>query len=199
MKRLSLYLFLVLFTLQAPSWADDIRDFQIEGMSIGDSLLDHFSLSEITSKINSYEDKGYIYNSRDFYSLTFKNYPKFKIYDAVQVQLKDNDKEYKIYTIGGIKYYISNIKDCYEKMRIIEKEFDVLFSDTNKKRYTKRKHVYDKTGKSTTTDAFYNFSNDDYASIQCFDWSKDINISDQLNVTLTSYEFGFFLANQAYD
>jgi len=198
MKKLLAILILGLFLI-TPSQADDISDFQIEGMSFGDSLLDHFSLSEITSKINSYEDKGYIYNSRDFYSLTFKNYPKFQIYDAVQVQLKDNDKEYKIYTIAGIKYYISNIKDCYEKMRIIEKKFDVLFSDTNKKRYTKRKHVYDKTGKSTTTDAYYIFSNADYASITCFDWSKDINISDQLNVTLTSYEFDLFLTNKAYD
>ena len=47
MKRLSLYLFLILFTLQTPSQADDIRDFQIEGMSIGDSLLDYFSEGEI--------------------------------------------------------------------------------------------------------------------------------------------------------
>ena len=52
MKRLSLYLFLILFTLQTPSWADDIRDFQIEGMSIGDSLLDYFSEKEI--KKNKY-------------------------------------------------------------------------------------------------------------------------------------------------
>ena len=35
MKRLSLYLFLILFTFQTPSQADDIRDFQIEGMSVG--------------------------------------------------------------------------------------------------------------------------------------------------------------------
>ncbi len=47
MKRLPLYLFLILFTLQNPSWADDIRDFQIEGMSIGDSALDFFSEEEI--------------------------------------------------------------------------------------------------------------------------------------------------------
>jgi hypothetical protein len=47
MKRLSLYLFLILFTLPTPSQANDIRDFQIEGMSIGDSLLDYFTEKEI--------------------------------------------------------------------------------------------------------------------------------------------------------
>ena len=59
MKRLSLYLFLILFTLQIPSQADDIRDFQIEGMSIGDSLLDYYSEKDI--KNNS---PPYIYYDR---------------------------------------------------------------------------------------------------------------------------------------
>ena len=50
MKKLSTYLFLIFFTLQAPSWADDIRDFQIEGMSIGDSLLDFISKDKIENE-----------------------------------------------------------------------------------------------------------------------------------------------------
>ena len=32
--------------------ADDIRDFEIEGMSIGDSLLDYFSENEIKNSID---------------------------------------------------------------------------------------------------------------------------------------------------
>ena len=34
-----------------PSQADDIKDFQIEGISIGDSLLDYLSKREIKRKI----------------------------------------------------------------------------------------------------------------------------------------------------
>ena len=48
------------FTLQAPSWADDIRDFEIEGISIGDSLLNYFSEEEIRNNVNdvySYKKK----------------------------------------------------------------------------------------------------------------------------------------------
>ena len=50
MKRLLLILIL---TLSFQSWtkADDIRDFQIEGMSIGDSALDFFSEEEIKKNI----------------------------------------------------------------------------------------------------------------------------------------------------
>ena len=50
MKKLSTYLFLVLFSFSAPSFADDISDFQIEGMSIGDSLLDYLTEEEIKNK-----------------------------------------------------------------------------------------------------------------------------------------------------
>ena len=46
MKKFLGILILIL-TLQTPSQADDIQDFQIEGMSIGDSALDYFSEEEI--------------------------------------------------------------------------------------------------------------------------------------------------------
>ena len=46
MKKLLGILVLGLFLI-TPSLADDIRDFEIEGMSIGDSLLDYFSEEEI--------------------------------------------------------------------------------------------------------------------------------------------------------
>ena len=37
------------------SVADNIRDFEIEGMSIGDSLLDHFNKKITTSIVNWYD------------------------------------------------------------------------------------------------------------------------------------------------
>ena len=49
MKKLLAIAVLGLFLI-TPSRTDDIRDFQIEGMSIGDSLLDYFSKEEILKK-----------------------------------------------------------------------------------------------------------------------------------------------------
>ena len=51
MKKLSTYLFLVLFSFSALSYADDISEYEIEGISIGDSLLDHLSKEEIITEI----------------------------------------------------------------------------------------------------------------------------------------------------
>ena len=54
MKCLFIYLFLILSTLKAPSWADDIYDFEIEGMSIGSSSLDYFSEEELIKRKKYY-------------------------------------------------------------------------------------------------------------------------------------------------
>ena len=136
MKRLLLILILT-FSFQTLSKADDIKDFQIEGMSIGDSALDFFTKKEIKNKINSYNDNGYIYNSRKFYSLTFYDNQKYKTYEAVQIILKDKDKRYKIHSITGINYYKSDINDCYNQMEIIEKELDSIFNNSKKKEFIK--------------------------------------------------------------
>ncbi len=47
MKKLSTYFFLIFFSFSASSFADDIKDFEIEGMTIGGSLLDYMSEEEI--------------------------------------------------------------------------------------------------------------------------------------------------------
>ena len=70
MKRLLLILILT-FSFQILSKADEIRDFQIEGMSIGDSLLDFYTEDEIKSF-----NKKYYAGSKKYYRLI--NYDKKK-------------------------------------------------------------------------------------------------------------------------
>ena len=90
MKTL-LTLFVLLFS--SLIFAEDISDFQIEGMSVGDSLLNYFSEEKIiNSKQNDIVGKFYYTELRD---------KKIKIYDLVQVYLKSNDDNYKIYGING--------------------------------------------------------------------------------------------------
>jgi hypothetical protein len=65
MKRLLLILILT-FSFQTLAKADDIKDFEIEGMTIGDSALDYFSKDQI------------IKNSRNYYK-NKKNLHQFKM------------------------------------------------------------------------------------------------------------------------
>ena len=52
MKRL-LLIFILTFSFQSWTKADDIRDFEIEGISIGDSLLNFYDENRIIQKLNT--------------------------------------------------------------------------------------------------------------------------------------------------
>ena len=127
MKRLSLYLFLILFTLPTPSQADDIRDFQIEGMSVGDSALDFFSEEQINSFyiIKYPTSEKFIGRESD---LSFNNY------DQVSFHFKKKDENYKIVSLKGIKRYDNQLNICREEKKKtileVENSFDLKKKDT---------------------------------------------------------------------
>ena len=86
MKKLSTYLFLILFSFSATSFADDIRDFQIEGISLGDSALKHFNANELTIL-----EEGYI--SKEFSTATVRS-SSFTNYESLQISFKTGDNSW---------------------------------------------------------------------------------------------------------
>ena len=196
MKKLSTCLFLILFSLSAPSFADDIRDFQIEGISIGDSLLDYMSKKEI----KKYTGKNY-YKVDKFLVANF-SLPSFETYDSVQVNYKKNDNKYIIHSIGGDIYYYNNIEDCYKKKDEIVAEISETLKSFKKKDLGRVRQSYDKIGKSYVTGISFSSSSNDDIHVACYDWSEEIkkakNIPDYLRVGIASGEFDFFINNEAY-
>ena len=86
---------ILIFSLQSWTKADDIRDFQIEGMSVGDSLLDYYSKDKIIDgKIN---DK---YKSKKFYQIAIED-NKFENYEEMIFHLKANDNNFIIHSMSG--------------------------------------------------------------------------------------------------
>mgnify|MGYP006872283193 CR=1 FL=1 len=91
MKRLLLILIL---TLSFQSWtkADDISDFQIGDISIGDSLLDYIDLNKINS----------LHTSQTSGSKKYKRYYEVKDvneYEGVDVWVLENDSNYIIQSL----------------------------------------------------------------------------------------------------
>jgi hypothetical protein len=206
MNRFLLILILT-FSFQTLSKADDIRDFEIEGMSVGDSLLDYLNETDIKKKINSYADKGFIYKSKAYYSLTFNGAEIFNLdsYNQIQFDIKDEDNKYIISSISGIKKYQNNIEKCYSQIDSIEIELDILFKNSteNKGNKKKRKHVYDESGESTTTDIYYWLKDKSSVAIVCTDWSNDMikkhsGWFDHLRLTIHSSEFSNWFKSKAY-
>ena len=125
MKKLSTYLFLILFSFLPPSFADDIQDFEIERVTIGDSLLDYMSEEEIKESVVS------VYPDKKFTISVYKK--STEIYDSgVGSTYKSKDKKYKIYGVQG-RVSFMNIEDCYEKQDEIEKQISSMFEEIKKK------------------------------------------------------------------
>ena len=84
MKRLLLILILTL-SFQTLTKADDVRDFKIEGMSVGDILLDYYSLIEINK---AKEAEGHFEGEKTYY---FES--NLSLYERVRIYTLDkNDK-----------------------------------------------------------------------------------------------------------
>ena len=130
-KRFLIILILI-FNLSNFSFADDIRDFQIEGMSIGDSLLDYFSESKIKNL-----PRDYYPGSKKYEMIEVQG--KYKDYDVVAFHVKDKDKKYLIASIKGVIFYDKNLKKCKKKMNEVEN----FISDFLKKPkdYYKKKNI----------------------------------------------------------
>ena len=131
MKRLLLILIFT-FSFQTLTKADDIKDFEIEGMSIGDSLLSHMNKNLIVNEINN-KDVAHYYED-DFVSIStwdIKN--NFKTYDDIGVVLKIGDSQHKIFALEGTLYMDenSNIQKCHNKQNEIALDIKNSFNLEN--------------------------------------------------------------------
>ena len=197
MKKLSTYLFLLLFSFQTPSWADDISDFEIEGMSIGDSLLDYFSKKEIKDNTNTDYYTNNKYTSVEFFQLPF-----FKIYDAVHFNYKTGDKKYIIDAIGGTLFCEKDIEKCNKKQKEIDLKISNMFENAQKD-VSKDKHAADKSGKSTTSQINYWFKSKEVVSIELIDWSEKITNekgwTDNVSVLFYTSDFAQWVMNKSQE
>jgi len=197
MKKLSTYLFLLLFSFQTSSWADDIRDFEIEGMSIGDSLLDYFNEEKIRDNIFKTSYKSKKYTKIEF----FDSANTSKFYDGLQFYVKKNDKKYIVHTISAMLGYEYNFEDCFKKQNEIIEEVSMLFKNAKTER-TILTHTADKSGKSKVHAYSFNYSSGANGGVDCNDYSKKIKKKygwiDNLRVYVMSSEFSKWLNNEAY-
>ena len=183
MNKLLLILILT-FIFQSLSKADDIRDFQIEEMSIGDSALEYYSETQIkTNEQNWYKSKKYstseIINSNN----------------AIQISYKTKDSEYILVSID--KMEMMDISKCLEKLPLVLDEVALSFSEKVKLKGPERIiHWADKSNKSWHESYEFRFPNDDSIVVECYNWSKNVTWLDHLRVRIVTKEFWNFLYEQ---
>ena len=190
MKKIFLII-IILIAFINQSTANDLKDFQIEGVSIGESLLKYGSLKEIQS-IKS----GIKYKSDKFITYRFEKIYKLEKYDKMNVSVKKGDKKFIIQGMTGILYYDSlDVCNSYKKeiQSIVEKEFIIDDKDI-----TEFPSDSDNTGKSI----IYGIQNYlkpyprlESVTINCFHFSKESKLNSNLKVGVNTHEFFDFIIN----
>ena len=120
MKKLATYLFLFLFSFLTPSFADDVRDIEIEGIRIGDSLLDFLSREEIINEIEI-NKPSYNYLTDEFGEVYI--FAKFNIYERMSFFVKPKDKNFTIYSVNGSISYDDKLDQCLAKQKELNNGF----------------------------------------------------------------------------
>jgi hypothetical protein len=180
MKRLLLILLLT-FSFQSSTKADEVEEIEIEGISVGNSLLEFYSKKIIEDK------KRFLFKNKKFY--TFAVRIKSDQYDAIQIQLKNNDPKYLIYAVEGKILYDNKIDECIVKKDEIFNEIFNFFKERNfETRSGKQKMKSDESGKSLDIGSEIYFRTGGKIKVFCSDWSDEMNYIDNLKVSLIGKE-----------
>ena len=171
----------LLFTLSAK--ADDISDFQIEGMSIGDSLLKFMTKKKVEKN-----DLQYYPSDSKFYTVKYTG--NIKDYDAIEIMLKRNDKNFKIYMIrAGI--FIKNLKECQKLRDNIVREIKSIFLNPIYQSGKQEHYLYPNSFQYISQFLFKNSAHEyDNIRVSCYIFDEDTkkmhNFGDNLSVIVQS-------------
>ena len=192
--RVFLTLLILILSIQPSTKADDISEFEIEGISIGDSLL-NFSSEKLIKKAKAksqFDNDKYIIYRFD----RLKNPEK---YDWVSVTTKKNDEKYIITNIAGAIDY-----DELDKCLLLKKEIEDFIESTFKsvqKQEDKYPSGQDKTGKSIIYGTQYYFKpypSNEAISVNCYHMTNESNVRRSLKVAVNEEDYAYFLINEAY-
>ena len=190
MKNFLEILVLVLL-LNGNAYANNIEDFELEGVSIGGSLLDYFSEEEIIN------NSKYIYENKKSFSkdIAIINFNKnLKEYDLVQIDFKINDKKFEIVGLSGFINYDNDLDGCYKKQEQVFKELKLFFKGVDTLKGNIEDHPGYPIGEVKLKRFSFFLNENEYSNFEiiCFDALK---VEDRLSVSLKSLEFNNWMFN----
>ena len=177
--------------------ANNISDFEIEGISIGDSILEYLSEDQIKQGIKDTR-KSYDYLSDEFGEVYL--FEEYKNYDFLSFYVKPKDQKFLIYGLRG--HLTTSLNECYKlKDEILN---DILIYLKNYERTDETAYYpFDKSGKSFAKYTSYFSQSGDEVSIICtfFEESikKKFNYEDGLALEILSSEVSNWLRDYYND
>ena len=176
-----------MLSVQSFTRADDIKDFQIEGISLGDSALNYFKVSTIKKNtFDYYKDKSFIAVQND-------KLPFFKTYDFFDFRYRTGDKKYFMQSISGIiDFKNKDFSDCLQLKEKIVNEIKLIIPSMTIQEF-------DKTPSRGTKGYYYQtsfFSDEGNISIICYDY---LEADNYLAVSISNKNYENFILNNPYN
>ena len=204
MKKISSYILFIVLSFNSASSANELKEFEIAGFSLGASLLDYFDKSDIKNELKSkyayfYKDNKYavlgVGDGVD-YNLSMK----FRNYDELAITVRPDDKKFIIYSVSGDIFCKDDIKKCLSQQKEIVSELeDFLGSEFES---WEKPHSVDPSGKSMVYGNNITYADGSDIAVDVYQWSdkmkQENNFPDTLQVSMSTKEFSNFLMYEAY-
>ena len=199
MKKLLIFIIFII-NFQSLAKADDIRDLEVEGISLGQNALDYFSKNDID------QNKSYYPNDKEIwrYLIILKD----KQYDSLQLHLQSKNNKYLVVGVAGLIYFYEE-KDaygaCIKKRSSIVNDIEQSLINVKKSDEERDILISDDTGKSYVEAIYFDFKEDlsEYVKVACTYFSdeyrdKTNHPPSYLRVALTSTELHYWLKEKAF-
>ncbi len=194
--RIFLLVIVLIFGIQSFSKADDIREFELEGISLYESALNHFSVNELQKDtVDNYTSNKYT---------TSNIYDGLDMYDYIQISYKTGDRKYIIQDISAAKNMKYN--ECLKQLDQVESDISSIYensSNISKEEKLTYDHPADKTGQTKITDIVWYFETGDVVVAQCYNWQSDYgkmnNFKDSLTIGISNKDIDKWFSNEAYN
>lgn len=183
--------------------SNSVRDFNINGFEIGDSLLEHFTIDQINNSISfDYDYK----NSDLFRGIEIQNVEKksnikmdlsMEIFDSGQYAFSVTGSKLEIEDLSTGKFYKDNFNNCLIDKDKIQKKINFIFPNTNHVSYESPYYDLD-DGKSIAYVTDFEFT-DGFLRLYCVNWANEVELergfTDNMQLNLSSDKFLNWLKN----
>ena len=205
MKKLLILLFSILLLSSPSVFADDISDLNIEGISIGDSLLDYMTEEEILEEIEKNQNDYNWLKEPNKFAEVYLWRKDFPTYDVVSVYVKNDladlqvgntnekyilpairesiqylgntNEKFKIHAIRGIIHFDDNIEECKKERNTISNVLSNIFKDAEKTEIDFN-HSIDPSGNSKIYGIYFKLKSGDEVSVDCIDFEETLRINN---------------------
>ena len=205
MKKISSYILFLVISFNSASNANELKEFEIGGFSLGESLLDYFDKSDIKNELKS--EYTYFYKENKYavlgvgdgvdYNLSMK----FENYDELALTVRPDDKKFIIYSVSGDIFCKDNIKKCLSQQKEIVSELEDFLGLEFES--WEKPHSVDPSGKSMVYGYNITYADGSDIAVDVYQWSdkmkQENNFPDTLQVSISTKEFSNFLMYDAYN